>query len=220
MQITDRSKDVIKSGGEWISSVELENAAVGCAGVAEAAAIGVKHPKWDERPLLLVVRKEGSEVSKDEILAHLDGPCRQMVAARRDPVRRQPAPHRDRQAAQDRACASNIATTRSPSPEEARGHHIFTSARYRGGMNSMGRIEVARRPGCAARARRRARAGRGRRPPRPHDVIDSLAADWTALAAEASEPNPFAEHWFVAASLRTLAGTATSACSRSAAAAG
>ena len=60
LQITDRSKDVIKSGGEWISSVELENAAVGCPGVAEAAAIGVKHPKWDERPLLLVVRKAGA----------------------------------------------------------------------------------------------------------------------------------------------------------------
>ena len=73
MQITDRSKDVIKSGGEWISSVELENAAVGCAGVAEAAAIGVKHPKWDERPLLLVVRKPGSEVSKAEIIDHLKG---------------------------------------------------------------------------------------------------------------------------------------------------
>ena len=53
MQITDRSKDVIKSGGEWISSIELENAAVGCPGVAEAAAIGIPHPKWDERPLLL-----------------------------------------------------------------------------------------------------------------------------------------------------------------------
>jgi fatty-acyl-CoA synthase len=71
MQITDRSKDVIKSGGEWISSIELENAAVGCPGVAEAAAIGVCHPKWDERPLLLVVRKEGAAVSEEEILAHL-----------------------------------------------------------------------------------------------------------------------------------------------------
>lgn len=71
MQITDRSKDVIKSGGEWISSVELENAAVGCAGVAEAAAIGVYHPKWDERPLLLVVRKPGSTVTPHEITAHL-----------------------------------------------------------------------------------------------------------------------------------------------------
>ncbi|HEV2746318.1 MAG TPA: long-chain fatty acid--CoA ligase [Allosphingosinicella sp.] len=71
MQITDRSKDVIKSGGEWISSIELENAAIGCPGVAEAAAVGVRHPKWDERPLLLVVRKEGTQVSPDQILAHL-----------------------------------------------------------------------------------------------------------------------------------------------------
>lgn len=71
MQITDRAKDVIKSGGEWISSVELENAAVGCAGVAEAAAIGVHHPKWDERPLLLVVRKPGSGVTAADIQAHL-----------------------------------------------------------------------------------------------------------------------------------------------------
>ena len=71
MQITDRSKDVIKSGGEWISSVELENAAVGCAGVAEAAAIGIYHPKWDERPLLLVVRKAGSAVTPEEITRHL-----------------------------------------------------------------------------------------------------------------------------------------------------
>jgi fatty-acyl-CoA synthase len=73
LQITDRSKDVIKSGGEWISSIDLENAAVGCAGVAEAAAVGVKHAKWDERPLLLVVRKPGSNVTPDEILQHLSG---------------------------------------------------------------------------------------------------------------------------------------------------
>ena len=71
MQITDRSKDVIKSGGEWISSVELENAACGCAGVAEAAAIGVYHPKWDERPILLVVRKPDSAVSAQEIADYL-----------------------------------------------------------------------------------------------------------------------------------------------------
>jgi fatty-acyl-CoA synthase len=71
LQITDRSKDVIKSGGEWISSVDLENAAVGCSGVAEAAAIGVKHPKWDERPLLLIVRKAGSAIDADEVRAHL-----------------------------------------------------------------------------------------------------------------------------------------------------
>ena len=53
LQITDRSKDVIKSGGEWISSIDLENAAVACPGVQEAAAIGIPHPKWDERPLLV-----------------------------------------------------------------------------------------------------------------------------------------------------------------------
>ncbi len=73
MQITDRAKDVIKSGGEWISSVELENAAVGCPGVAEAAAIGVHHPKWDERPLLLIVRKPGSTVTAADVQTHLAG---------------------------------------------------------------------------------------------------------------------------------------------------
>lgn len=71
MQITDRAKDVIKSGGEWISSIDLENAAVGCEGVAEAAAIGIPHPKWDERPLLLVIRAEGSSVTEQEIRDHL-----------------------------------------------------------------------------------------------------------------------------------------------------
>jgi fatty-acyl-CoA synthase len=71
MQITDRAKDVIKSGGEWISSIDLENAAVGHAAVAEAAAIGLPHPKWQERPLLLVVKKAGLEVTKDELLAYL-----------------------------------------------------------------------------------------------------------------------------------------------------
>ena len=73
MQITDRAKDVIKSGGEWISSIELENAAVGCPGVAEAAAIAIAHPKWDERPLLLVVRAEGSAVTEQAIRDHLHG---------------------------------------------------------------------------------------------------------------------------------------------------
>lgn len=71
MQITDRAKDVIKSGGEWISSIELENAAVGCPGVAEAAAVGVYHPKWDERPLLIVVRKPGSDVSGADVQNYL-----------------------------------------------------------------------------------------------------------------------------------------------------
>ena len=73
LNITDRSKDVIKSGGEWISSIELENLAVGHPKVAEAAVIGVRHPKWDERPLLVVVLKEGQSASKDELLDFLNG---------------------------------------------------------------------------------------------------------------------------------------------------
>jgi fatty-acyl-CoA synthase len=71
MQITDRSKDVIKSGGEWISSIEIENAAVGHPAVAEAAVIGVAHPKWQERPLLIVVRKPGQDLTRDEMLGYL-----------------------------------------------------------------------------------------------------------------------------------------------------
>jgi len=73
MVITDRSKDVIKSGGEWISSIDLENAAMACPGVAEAAVIGLPHPKWDERPLMIVVKKPGAEVTKKEVLASLEG---------------------------------------------------------------------------------------------------------------------------------------------------
>ena len=73
MHVTDRSKDVIKSGGEWISSIELENIAVGHPGVFEAAVVGVAHPKWDERPLLVVVRKEGSDVTRDELIAFYEG---------------------------------------------------------------------------------------------------------------------------------------------------
>ena len=73
MQITDRAKDVIKSGGEWISSIDLENAAMGHPAVAEAAVIGVAHPKWQERPLLVVVNKQGKDVSRDELLKFLEG---------------------------------------------------------------------------------------------------------------------------------------------------
>jgi fatty-acyl-CoA synthase len=73
MSITDRSKDVIKSGGEWISSIDLENLAVGHPGVAEAAVIGVVHPKWNERPLLIIVPKPGSEVSREALLAYMSG---------------------------------------------------------------------------------------------------------------------------------------------------
>ncbi len=71
MQIRDRAKDVIKTGGEWISSIDLENAAMGHPAVAMAAVIGVKHPKWDERPLLFIVRRPGQALEKDEILAFL-----------------------------------------------------------------------------------------------------------------------------------------------------
>ncbi len=71
MQIVDRSKDVIKSGGEWISSIELENLTVGHPAVLEACVVGIPHPRWDERPLLLVVRKPGAQVVADEILAFL-----------------------------------------------------------------------------------------------------------------------------------------------------
>jgi len=71
MEIVDRTKDVIKSGGEWISSIDLENAAVGHPEVAEAAVIGVHHPKWDERPLLVVVRAPGSQMDKEDMLNYL-----------------------------------------------------------------------------------------------------------------------------------------------------
>ncbi|MFN9773430.1 MAG: 3-(methylthio)propionyl-CoA ligase [Burkholderiales bacterium] len=73
MQITDRSKDVIKSGGEWISSIDLENLAIAHPAVAQAAVIGIAHPKWDERPLLVVVKKPGAEVTKDELIRFYEG---------------------------------------------------------------------------------------------------------------------------------------------------
>ena len=84
MQITDRAKDVIKSGGEWISSIEIENLASGHPGVIEAAVIGIEDEKWGERPLLVIVRKDNgstngstsggtSRISKDEMLQYLDG---------------------------------------------------------------------------------------------------------------------------------------------------
>jgi fatty-acyl-CoA synthase len=73
MQITDRSKDVIKSGGEWIGSIDLENIAMAHPAVQQAACIGVRHPKWDERPLLVAVRKPGVDISKDELLRFYEG---------------------------------------------------------------------------------------------------------------------------------------------------
>jgi len=73
MQITDRSKDVIKSGGEWISSIDLENTAMAHPAVAEAAVIGVVHPKWDERPLLVVVKKKDTELTREQLLQFFEG---------------------------------------------------------------------------------------------------------------------------------------------------
>lgn len=71
MQVTDRAKDVIKSGGEWISSIDMENETVGVPGIAEAAVIAVPHPKWQERPLVIAVKVPGAAVSKEDVLAHL-----------------------------------------------------------------------------------------------------------------------------------------------------
>ncbi len=73
VQITDRSKDVIKSGGEWISSIHLENIAIAHPGIAEAAVIGVHHPKWDERPVVVAVKRAGHDVSKEELLKFYEG---------------------------------------------------------------------------------------------------------------------------------------------------
>ncbi len=73
LQLVDRAKDVIKSGGEWISSIDLENAAMGHPAVAEAAVIGVAHPKWQERPLLVAVLRKGHSASREDILDHLAG---------------------------------------------------------------------------------------------------------------------------------------------------
>ncbi|HMN56693.1 MAG TPA: AMP-binding protein, partial [Ottowia sp.] len=73
MQITDRSKDVIKSGGEWISSIDIENIAMGHPAVAMAACIGMPHPKWDERPIVAVVKKPGAEVTREELLKFYEG---------------------------------------------------------------------------------------------------------------------------------------------------
>ena len=71
LTLVDRTKDLVKSGGEWISSIDVENEAIGCPGVANAAVIAAPHPKWSERPLLVVVKAPGADPSKEQILAHL-----------------------------------------------------------------------------------------------------------------------------------------------------
>ena len=103
MRITDRSKDVIKSGGEWISSIDLENLAVGHPAVAEAAVIGVYHPKWDERPLLIVQLKQGQKATREDILKFMDGKIAKWWMPDDVALRRRHSPHRDRQDPEDRA---------------------------------------------------------------------------------------------------------------------
>ena len=103
MQITDRAKDVIKSGGEWISTIDIENLAVGHPDVAEAAVIGVAHPKWDERPLLVVVPKEGHQSEGGRRARVPEAAHRQMVDARRHAGREGNPAHRDRQDQQTQA---------------------------------------------------------------------------------------------------------------------
>jgi acyl-CoA synthetase (AMP-forming)/AMP-acid ligase II len=73
MKITDRSKDVIKSGGEWIGSIDLENIAMAHPAVTMAACIAIAHPKWDERPMLVVVKKSGVDITREEIISFFDG---------------------------------------------------------------------------------------------------------------------------------------------------
>ena len=106
MHITDRAKDVIKSGGEWISSIDIENLAVGHPDVAEAAVIGVAHPKWDERPLLVVVAKEGKHPKTADVLGFLEGRiAKWWMPDDMQTVKRNP-PHRHRQDQQAEAARS------------------------------------------------------------------------------------------------------------------
>jgi acyl-CoA synthetase (AMP-forming)/AMP-acid ligase II len=103
MQITDRTKDVIKSGGEWISSIELENLAMGFPGVREAAVIGVPHPKWAERPLLIVLPAPGETIDTAALLQHFQGQGSELVGAGRGGSRRRHPAHRHRQDQQEDA---------------------------------------------------------------------------------------------------------------------
>ena len=109
---------MIKSGGEWISSIELENIAVGHPAVAEAAVIGVSHPKWNERPLLIVVKKQGASVTRDELLAFYEGKVAKWCDAGRRRVRRRAAAHGDRQAVEKNAARAIQGNTGCRLPKE------------------------------------------------------------------------------------------------------
>ena len=101
MHITDRAKDVIKSGGEWISSIEIENIAAGHPKALIAAVIGVPHPKWEERPLLLVQLKPGEAATAEEFIAFLDGKIAKWWIPGRGALRRGDSARRDRQDRQE-----------------------------------------------------------------------------------------------------------------------
>ena len=101
MQVTDRPKDVIKSGGEWISSIELESLAMAHPEIAEAAVIGVAHPKWDERPLVLAVRRHGSRLKAQDLLAFCEGKIAKWWMPGRCTVRRRASARGDRKSPQD-----------------------------------------------------------------------------------------------------------------------
>ena len=116
IQLVDRTKDVVKCGGEWISSVELENEIMAHPKVAEAAVIGVPHPKWQERPLACVVLKEGEELTKDEVLEFLDGrsPSGGCPTTSSSSTR---SPRPASASSPRRTCATSSRTTCSPPPD-------------------------------------------------------------------------------------------------------
>ena len=115
VMIKDRSKDVIKSGGEWISSVDLENALMAHPAIAEAAVIAIPHEKWDERPLAVCVLREGQTATPDELREFLAPELRQVVAARRVRVRGRDPEDGGRQVPQDGAARAVRRTQPVPS---------------------------------------------------------------------------------------------------------
>ena len=125
VQLTDRLKDVIKSGGEWISSIEIENLTLMHPDVFEAAVIAIAHPVWQERPLLIVQPREGREPTKESLLAFLSDTSAEMAASRRCRLRREPAAHGDRQAAQDRIARSASTAISRSAPEERRPYPLL-----------------------------------------------------------------------------------------------
>ena len=143
MQITDRSKDVIKSGGEWIGSIDLENIAMAHPAVAMAACIGAKHPKWDERPLLVVVKKPGADVDARGAARLLRGQDRQVVDARRRGLRRRDPARRHRQDAEEQAAR---AVPRPPAAHRLSG----MAPRRRPSLGrSIGPVQAGSFPGAA-----------------------------------------------------------------------